>query len=524
MAIVMVMMTALVGFLTVASILGLSSRNSVFTWRTASLEHGDAAADAALEAAVGFMVSDLYSQGQGVVSNRVNAAAYDTEVINALAASSWGGVLESINVQEVTSTNTDESVFKVTAQARVDGLEDPVRSRASVELRMVDRPVTAFALCYDVDLEHYPWHNWTVTGPVYCGQVAYFCPVSGSDLTFQQPVYAVGGVVNGKHPLDPSSITLNGDITYEQELDTEATPMVQPPAPAGATNRMHWILETAPGGDYGTSTGARRFVNKADVVVTVDNGEEVNVYRGAKYAGGSMEHISSSLPAAMGFKDMYDGRESRTAELVVLDAEEVRDWMGSIFGGSRPQHPIIYIEDRRSWGSGTFSGVRVEKGRELDDQGMTVATPNPLYVRGNFNTIASKPAMLAGDSLTVLSAAWDDDDGASSVFTRDASNTTVVAAVVTGIVPADGSFGSGWVANVLRLLEDWNGRTLTHRGSLAVLYHSETATGVFYHGTYYIAPSERVFSFINLFENLSLGDVPAMKMAVRKGFQRLQPL
>ncbi|MGA1239050.1 MAG: hypothetical protein ACO34E_19560, partial [Limisphaerales bacterium] len=118
MAIVMVMMTALVGFLTVASILGLSSRNSVFTWRTASLERGDAAADAALEAAVGFMLSDLYTEGQVAVSNRVSSGFYGKKVALALADSSWGGVLETFAVGHLATTNTGELAFEVTAQAR----------------------------------------------------------------------------------------------------------------------------------------------------------------------------------------------------------------------------------------------------------------------------------------------------------------------------------------------------------------------------------------------------------------------
>jgi hypothetical protein len=168
----------------------------------------------------------------------------------------------------------------------------------------------------------------------------------------------------------------------------------------------------------------------------------------------------------------------------------------------------------------------VDNGAVLGANGFTLASPNPLYVRGNFNTTNPKPVMLAGDAITVLSGSWNDGDGALPITdpARAASDTAVNAALVTGIVPAGNGYGSGWVANVVRLLENWNGRTLGFNGSMAVLYSSESATGVWYHGSYYRAPGVRTFSFTNFFATLGQADVPTLKMAWRGTNAVLTPL
>ena len=59
---------------------------------------------------------------------------------------------------------------------------------------------------------------------------------------------------------------------------------------------------------------------------------------------------------------------------------------------------------------------------------------------------------------------------------RNASSTTVNSAIFTGIVPTSGSNYSGGVENLPRILEDWSGDTFTYKGSMIVLFNSETAT------------------------------------------------
>jgi hypothetical protein len=125
--------------------------------------------------------------------------------------------------------------------------------------------------------------------------------------------------------------------------------------------------------------------------------------------------------------------------------------------------------------------------------GFSVATQNPLYVQGNYNTTTdgthfstglgattngyTVPAAVLSDSLTLLSSSWSDAN--SSLFRSASSAMTFNAAIVTGNVPTTGTGNtqfSGGVHNITRLLEDWSSSTLTMNTSIVVLYASQIAT------------------------------------------------
>jgi hypothetical protein len=110
-----------------------------------------------------------------------------------------------------------------------------------------------------------------------------------------------------------------------------------------------------------------------------------------------------------------------------------------------------------------------------------------------------------GDSITILSGNWSDSyslahTGDTSPNGRPASDTTVNAACLAGIVPSTkvGSTKhySGGLENFLRLLEDWspgNGqKTLTYNGSIVAMFPSLYATNFWIQpGTYYDVPARQ---------------------------------
>src|SRR5207249_2951047 len=96
----------------------------------------------------------------------------------------------------------------------------------------------------------------------------------------------------------------------------------------------------------------------------------------------------------------------------------------------------------------------------------------PDTTPGSTNTGA--PASLVADAITILSGAWQDGN-TGTYDTRDASNTTINAAVLAGIVPSNSSYFSGGVENFFRLLETWSSDTLTFNGSIVALFPSQTA-------------------------------------------------
>ena len=157
--------------------------------------------------------------------------------------------------------------------------------------------------------------------------------------------------------------------------------------------------------------------------------------------------------------------------------------------------------------------VRLVNGKTLPSNGLTVATPNGLYIKGHYNcpvdadlgttnTANVKPASLVADGLTLLSPSWTDANSTAAYTSRDATSMTVNAAIVSGNVMSQGTGGtdpmSGGAHNLPRLLEDWTSQVLTINGSLVCLYQSTKADGRFIHpgytGQYYVPPT-RNWSF-----------------------------
>jgi uncharacterized membrane protein (Fun14 family) len=156
------------------------------------------------------------------------------------------------------------------------------------------------------------------------------------------------------------------------------------------------------------------------------------------------------------------------------------------------------VGDFRTQPANTESGVRIVFGQTLPPYGLTIATPNPLYIEGNYNvpdayvgttnTSGSLPASVVTDAITLLSDNWDDTNSASSLGSRVATSITVNAAVIAGIVPSGGGYYSGGVENFFRLLEDWSSQTVTFNGSIVALFPSQIATA-----PWGLVPNNQVF-------------------------------
>jgi hypothetical protein len=178
--------------------------------------------------------------------------------------------------------------------------------------------------------------------------------------------------------------------------------------------------------------------------------------------------------------------------------------------------------------------------------GFSVATPNPLYVWGNYNTTTNRgavgtnasmsigsttngftvPSALISDAITILSSNWNDSLSASAYTSRTAANTTLNAAIVTGNVPSTGTSAStfsGGVHNLTRLLENWSGYTLTYNTSIVCLYSSQMATTQFQMPGAYYSPPTRNWGFDPTFYNPAREPpgIPVALVPIR--FNWLQP-
>jgi hypothetical protein len=231
---------------------------------------------------------------------------------------------------------------------------------------------------------------------------------------------------------------------------------------------------------------------------------------------------------------------------------------GGVYNASTVPN-ILYVADNRNTNSGQMTAVRLKSGTTIptnmvtiagqnQPSGFTVATPNPLYVLGNYNCPVSAdlntatttnnayPASLVSDALTILSGSWVDSAsnqtlGSSGGGVRTASSTTVNAAIITGVVYSTGSGStqySGGVMNLPRLLEDWgNGGsvTLTLNTSIVNLFNSARATHQWQQpGTYYYAPT-RQFSFDQNYLNYTKQPpgTPLLGYVLRASWATVQP-
>jgi hypothetical protein len=231
----------------------------------------------------------------------------------------------------------------------------------------------------------------------------------------------------------------------------------------------------------------------------------------------------------------YDWREGynggsgppKAVQAVQIDIAKFNKWLyGTNANGIRVQgynvnHTIlddlghgigsIYIYNSVPPTGSQLPAVRLVNGGTLPTNypGLTIATPQPLYIYGNYNvsnnlgsdlgkstTIHTYPAAVLADAVTILSPSWN--DAISDRFPAVNIDSTVNAAVLEGIVPSNtnivGSY-SGGIENSLRYVEDWSGNTNTYNGSIVVMFPSIYATNYYKSGGNYYNPPSRNWSF-----------------------------
>ena len=230
----------------------------------------------------------------------------------------------------------------------------------------------------------------------------------------------------------------------------------------------------------------------------------------------------------------YDFRETATNHAVQLDLARFKIWLTNTnaTGGNSwnagnlatKGHGInsIYLYNSVPLTGTQLPAVRLVNGQQMPSAyGLTIATPQPVYVLGNYNvqtndsgvpnslgvsnTACTYPAAIMADAVTVLSSNWSDAYISTTVSSRPATNTTINAAVLAGIVPSNptNETYSGGVDNFLRLEENWSisGVTLTHNGSIAAMFISQYATNPWNLSGVFYTPPVRHWSFDTNFLN-----------------------
>lgn len=418
----------------------------------------------------------------------------------------------------LTGLTTD---YMVTSQVRAD---NGTRANLTQTIRYVQVPLFQFGVFYGkgVDLEIAPGAPMTFNGKIFANSNIYLGPQSSLQIN---SLMATAGNIYRRIKRDPAMPfggnplienaqgvyqTLNFDHDYKQNFSGTWLPTdwqnaasslfggtvkdsamgvgeIIPPIPelfynpANPDTVAHQLIEMPQGIDSPDLAAAKlysqaglRIVNS---VATDQNGTPV------------------SLPAGViTTTSFFDAREQTTMAVTQVD-------IGLLAASGRaPANGVLYVANTIG---GSTAAVRLTNGVQLPSQGLSVVSPNPVYIRGDYNTVNKVPAAVMADAITVLSNNWgpnnSDAKGTQPGVNRPASNTTVNAAFMTG--PSAESVlgqGNGQLENDIRFLENWSGQTFTYAGSLVDLWHSQQVTRPWSCCTYY-SPPNRNWSYDTMF-------------------------
>ncbi|HSC70550.1 MAG TPA: PilX N-terminal domain-containing pilus assembly protein, partial [Candidatus Methylomirabilis sp.] len=145
----------------------------------------------------------------------------------------------------------------------------------------------------------------------------------------------------------------------------------------------HQLIEKSVAGESAGLQAAKLYYQAdlriVDGVATLKNGTPAN--------------LSLCSGTAVTTKSFYDKREGKTVTVTDVDVSALRTCPFLPGGGT-----LLYVSD-----GGIDKAVRLVNGSEVTAGGLTVATDNPMYIQGDYNTINKQPSAVLVDAITILS-------------------------------------------------------------------------------------------------------------------------
>lgn len=410
------------------------------------------------------------------------------------------------------------------------------RSRQSQVVRHLEIPLFQFGVFYGkgVDLEIAPGPPMMFNGRVHANSDMY---LKNDSMTFDAEMTAVGNIYRylksdptdrGSNPnimgADGSYHALNFDHDTDVNFGGPWTPSdwvaeawnvfggrvqdsamgvveIVPPVPPGfydpanPDTSAHQLIEEGNAGDTQEMKDAKFYYQAG---LRFENNTAYD-------QSGFPVDLSGCATPVVKVKAFHDAREDQMMIATELDVQALQDC------GKMPANGIIYL--RRNDGASKKGSIRIVNGTTLPAGGLTIASGNPVYVKGDFNKAGNVPAAILGDAITVLSNNWDDVMATDATSARPAANTEIHAAFALGpnTESAVGQ-GNGQLENVIRFLEDWSGKDFTYKGSIVAMWHSQSATGDWRccgdAGNNYYNPPNRIWSYDALFNTITPPGTP----------------
>jgi hypothetical protein len=409
-----------------------------------------------------------------------------------------------------------------------------------------------FAIFYVDPLEIHPGPAFTVTGWVHTNSDLY---TGHNTLTFADKV-TYGSDWFAPTAANPNAGFKPGDLQHPETPTAPNYPSNLPPAhddakqpfgldstqifntaDANPNNDSYRELIQPPVNGYTDPLLGSRYWDQASVVIRINADNTYTIGTPHSVSGvydGTINVVNSGSTgtnlllynmfsgAVSTNQPIQDNREGASITLATLDISQILTASGTAYKSGSFTNPIIYIYDASATShplnsDGTVNlsvnrridgttnptpvtrGIRIKGGSKIPATGLTIASNNPVYIQGDFNTGGNPPSnsgnpadavtpqvsgymrascSIIADAINILSNAWNDANAGTA---PQASNTTINAAIVSGIVPTapvggDGSY-SGGAENFPRFLENWTGNSLTYYGSMVELYKSQQSTG-----------------------------------------------
>jgi len=423
-------------------------------------------------------------------------------------------------------------------------------------------PLFQFGIFYGrgVDLEIFPGPAMNFAGRVHANGNIYLRPQD--DLTFDSYMTAVGNIYR-YHKNDPSdrgtgtarvkdasgtyqtlnfdhttNVGFSGNWTADQwktqalttfngkVLDSSmGVPEIVPPVPGLFYNPSnpdvvaHQMIERGVAGDDAAMKAAKMYYQAGLLII---DGQA------KQWSGTSLVNVdlSSCASGTVGTSSFRDARQGKPMSVRQVDIAKLNAC------GKMPANGVLYVSESDT---GTNDkGVKLINGNMLPSGGLTIVSDNPVYIKGDYNTNSKKPAAVMADAVTVLSNSWVDSNGVNGLNSRNATETTVNAALAIGpnkesVVGSEaGGASNGGAHNVIRFLENWSDINFNFAGSLVALWHSQRSQGDYKAGSgcaadscAYYNPPNRNWSYDTSFNTSQPPGTPYAVIMIRRQWVKL---
>ena len=528
-ALMLTMIMSAIALALLAGAMSWSASSTRLTHRSIQYTRSVAAAEAATEKVVSQIRRDFLYGGESLVVNNLNSYRQNTVPSTSDSAywSTWEfndatGNIGQTYVQRGSARNYVVlgsyaglkgyvSTYTVVSHARDTASPQDVTAGVLQELQLTSIPIYQHAMYSSGDMEISCGQPFDITGRVHSNGHLYIEP--DSSMTFESGVTAVVDILFQRDPLDPRGLVPNGGVVYVHP-EEKISPVAAMTLPIGTTNTpeaIREIIEPPPlGEDPNSPLGRLRYYNLCDMLLVVSD-------TGISATSGRFNNFHTIIPTnelalfVSTASFFSDARESKTVQPIDINIGNLTAWNQtntslrySLLGSNLTS---VYVVDNRALPATSLGAVRVVNGTTLPPNGLTVATGRPLYVLGDYNelnaanlgtanTSTTRPASLVADAITILSDNWSDANSANPVGSRNAANTTVNAAFLTGVVETTTAHYSGGMENFPRFLETWGlANVFTYNGSMIKMFPSLYATNAWENNNNIYDPPARNWAY-----------------------------